>query len=481
MAPPGAAGAGLSGGMHVSSRAVRAATVAALLTGTGLLPAAGVSAARAQSLPSPFISDQVALFRSDVAGARPAPDADREGTRLGSLRLNARLNTAVAYDSNILNLPDLRGSDVPVPGAPGVTLGDLAALADLPLDDVVFEVAPRVDLTSDWQRHAVQLTAGGQIERFADNAALGNYETWNVGLRTRFDLGATTELALDGAVAQDVEARGVSGLLFAAGDPIGFREDRVGAGLATRGGRWSARVAGGWLQRHYDDFQFLTLVPVPLDFRDIELWSVNGSLGYQLRPGLDLFVRGAAGFTRSLADDARLTALGAVRRDADGYAVTAGLRGELTPLLIAEVAAGWQRRDFAIASFADYDGLTYDAKLDWYPTPLISLRLRTRQDFENSGLPGVPGILLRDTSATLYYEATRRLLLSTGVDWQYRQYRATPLATDSYEFSGRAELRLNRRFSAALFVRHRRRSSNDSSVLPSYAGTIIGAALTTRL
>lgn len=413
----------------------------------------------AQSLPSPFISDQAVLFRSDVAGVRAAPDAGQEGARFGSFRLDASLGATAAYDSNILNLPDI-----------GVAA----------LDDVVLQVDPRARLASDWGRHALQLTARARIDRFVDND-FSNYETWAVGARGRLDIGGSTEFHADAAIARDIEARGVSGPAFLLGDPIGFRENRLGAGVTSERGDLRASLSGGWLQRRYDDFRFLGGATLPLDFRDIEIWSVTPQLGYRVRPGLDLFVRGTAGFTRSLQSLAALAAAGASSRDADGYAVEAGVRGELTSLVVVEIAAGWQKRDFAAAGFADYAGVTYDATIDWYPTPLISLRLRSRQDFENSGIAAVPGILLRDTALQLYYEATRQWLVSAGVAWQNRGYRATPISTDTWEISGRAEYRFNRHLSGALFVRYRDRSSNDAALLPAFSGAIVGVALETRL
>lgn len=463
------------------SRVIRAAAIAAMLAGAGLSPAAWIGAAQAQSLPSPFIADQAALFRSDVAGMRQPPDANDEGTRLGSLRLRASLDAAIAYDSNFLNTPVAADLDVPLPDASDLSLAYLLDPDGLRRGDALVQLTPRVSLASDWARHALQVNASGQIDRFFANAALGNYETWDVGARARFDIGPESEIALDGAIASDVEARGVSGLFFTAGEPIAFRDVRAGVGFATRRGPWALRLSGGWLQRRYDDFQLLTVIPIPLDFRDVEQWSVTANLGHRLRPGLDLFVRGNASFSRGLASDARLVQTGAVRRDAEGYAVSGGIRGELTPLLLAEIAAGWQRRSFSDLRLADYDGFTYDARLDWFPTPLISLRLRTLQEFENSGLSNVPGILLRDTNATVFYELTRALQVQAGVSWQYRQYRGAFIATDSYDLQARAEYRLNRRLSAGLFVRHRRRTSNDDLVLAPYDGTIVGVAISTRL
>ncbi|KPF78536.1 hypothetical protein IP88_03300 [alpha proteobacterium AAP81b] len=438
----------------------------------GILALAPVAAA-AQSLPSPFISDQATLFRSDVAGVRPAPDAGEEGTRLGSLKLTASLGATAAYDSNILNLPNL--ADVPAlaPLVAGTGL-------DLPLDDAVFQLDPKVSLSSDWGRHALQLSANGRIDRYANNG-FNDYETWAVTARGRLDIGASTELHADAAVGRDVEARGLSGLFFLFGDPISFREDRVGLGLRTERGALRASLSGGWLQRRYDDFQLLGAAPIALDYRDIEIWSVAPQLGLRVSPGLDVFVRGNIGFTRSLRSAAQLAAVGASNRDADGYAIEAGVRGEITALVVVEIAAGWQKRDFAGQSFADYDGITYDATLDWYPTPLISLRLRSRQDFENSGIAVVPGIRLRDTSAQLYYEATRALLVSAGVAWQNRDYRGAAITTDTWEISARAEYRLNRHLSGALFVRYRDRTSNDRTILPAFSGTIVGVALETRL
>lgn len=438
--------------------------LATLLAALGLAtPAAG------QSVPSPFPSDVASLFRDDVAGTRPPFDADREGLALGNFRLRGDLGLTAAYDSNILNLPD-------------ITLPpELDGLVDIPLDDAVFLIDPKVRLDSRWQRHAFGVAASGRIARYADHGDFNDFETWNVAVRGRIDIGDATEIHADGATGREVEARGASGLVFVLGDPLSYREDHVGVGVSTRQGNVSASLSGGWLRRRYDPFRPLDGQSVPLDFRNIRVWSLTPQLGYALGPDLDLFVRGNLGFTRSLPSPERLEDLGIATRDADGYSVLAGVRGAITPLLVAEIAAGWQKRDFAAGSFADFDGLAYTATLDWYPTPLLSFRLRSRQDFENSGIPDVPGILARTTALTAYYEVTRALLVSGDIDWQYREYRATPVTTDSWALTARAEYRFSRHFSGALFVRYRDRSSNDSALLPPYQGTMVGLAFESRL
>ena len=429
------------------------------------------SGVKAQSVPSPFPTDDRLFFRDDVAGNRVAVDADREGVDLGNFLAKAEVEASVLYDSNILNLPN--GASAPL---------EVTELANLPLDDAVFVIDPRVSLSSRWQRHALDLSAQGRISRYADNGSFNNLETWKVAGRGRLDIGDASALFVDGAIGRDVEQRGASGVFFAFGDPITYREDRIGLGVSTQLGDIAASLSGGYLQRRYDPFEPLARAPISLEFRNIETWSVTPQLGYAIGPDTNLFVRGNVSFTRSLLDRDALAALGAANRDADGYFVIAGIRTSITPLLIVEAGAGWQKRDFAdTGAAADFDGFAYTATLDWYPNPLFSLRLSSKQDFENSGLPDVPGILARDTALRAYFELSRQILLSADVDWTYREYRATPLSTDTWSIGARAEYRFNRHFSTLFFVRHRERTSNDSLVLPGYSGTIVGIAVESRL
>jgi hypothetical protein len=426
-----------------------------LLLGGALLAMASPQLASAQSVPSPFPSDLVVLFRDDVAGTRELPDAGEAGIDLATFRLRGGLGVTGAYDSNVLNLAG---------AGPG---------------DFQLALRPSLGLASRWQQHAIGVYADANIVRHAD-ITINNSESWRVGANGRLDAGVDTKLYFDGEAARGVDQRGAGGVLFPIAEPNAWRQDRIGAGIGTRFGDLNLSLAGGWLQRRYDAVAITGVGALRQDFRDVDTWSVTPRIGWQVSPRFDVFVRGQAGFTRSRLDDAALAALGTASRDADGYVVTAGVRGEITPLLIAEVAAGWQKRDFRVAAARDYDGITWNVTVDWYPTPLISARLTARQDFENSGLPTVPGILSRDVGLRLYYEVTRAVLASVELDWQNQRYRELGITTDTVIATARAEYRVNRHLSAALFIRHRGRGTNDPLV-GSFAGTVVGLGLETRL
>ncbi len=421
----------------------------------GLVAALMPAAATAQSVPSPFPSDLVTLFRDDVAGTRIQPDAGENGIDLATFRLRGAIGLTGAYDSNVLNLAG---------NGPG---------------DFQLALRPSLGLASRWQRHAIGIAADANIVRHAD-VTINNNESWRVAATGRIDAGADSQLHLDGEIARGIDPRGAGGVLLPTGEPIAWRQDRIGAGVGTRIGDLGLSLAGGWLQRRYDPVLLAGGGAVRQDFRDVDVWSLTPRIGWQVSPRLDVFVRGQAGFTRSRLGDAALAPLGTFSRDADGYVVTAGVRGEITPLLIAEVAIGWQSRDFRVAAARDYNGITWNVTVDWYPTPLVSARLTARQDFENSGLPTVPGVLSRDLGLRLYYEVTRAVLASVELDWQNQNYREIGIATDTVIATARAEYRLNRHLSAALFVRHRTRGTNDPLV-GAFAATVVGIGLETRL
>jgi hypothetical protein len=416
-----------------------------------LAAAAGLATgAAAQSIPSPFPSDQVVLFRPDVAGTREQPGQQTDGLPLGGFALHPALRVIALLDSNPLNLADG---------------GDTEGFASL---------EPELFLRSGWSRHALALGGDARLVRFADLSS-ENSDSWRLSGSGRLDLagGATAVAQVQGARA--IEPRGAGGTNLPDSDPVVYRELRTSLGVEGPDGPLGLSIAAGAIWRRYDDIQLQGGGTQDQSFRDVRILSVTPRVGFAMGPQLALFASGTASFTRGLSEG------GSQSRDADGLVLLAGVRGEITPLLVGEVAGGWQRRTYRSPEVRDYDGPELKATLDWYPTPLVSLRLSTAQSFENSGIPSVPGILSRETAVRLYYEVTRQILVSGEVGHVRDRYREIDVTATSLRAAIRGEVRLNRNLVAALIVRLRDRQTSDSDIVGPYSGQTFGLAVEGRL
>lgn len=405
----------------------------------------------AQAIPSPFASDQAEFYRSDVAGNRVLPEYDSAGIASGSFRLRGALRVTGAYDSNVLNL------------------------AGNARDDAVAVIEPSLALRSEGSRHSFSISGNARLLRFPTIAS-EDTDSWRVGARGGLDLGNTTLIDADFAAERQYEQRGAGGLLFPTGSPVLYRQVRGGLGISHSFGPLNVSLSGGGLSRRYEDIRFPLLGDVDQSFRDINIFTIAPQVGYAVSPAFNIFTRADINFTRS-----QNVSAGAVSRDADGVLILAGVRGEISPLLIGEIAAGYQRRSYADPTIRGFSGPTFAVKLDWYPTPLISFRLTSRQYFENSGINSVPGILSLDSSLKGYYEALRNLLLSVEVGYTYDRYRELGINTGYVVGALRTEYRFNRYLSGAVIARYRNRGSSDPIRVGRYDGEYIGIALEGRV
>lgn len=439
MARPGGTGQP-PGGLAVTI--MRSAWLFAILSGS----------AAAQTVPTPFPADRSALFRDDVAGTRQPEDAVREGILIGNYRLQAGVGATLGYDENVLNLAT---------GGP---------------DSVAALIEPRLQFDRRGGPETVQITADARIRRFA---TLGseNSEAWRINVNGLLSPTSRLQIIPEFEAGQLVEPRGAGGTVFPGTRPSRYFSAHGLIGLDYRLPDLHLRLSGGYLTRQYEPLDPFGGGPAARqDYRDVGVWSPTLLAEYQLSPRLAVYARGYAAFTRSLPGD-----LGALTRDSDGYTALAGVTGELTPLLIVRAAAGWTWQDYRSANFLDYDGPSWNVTIDWYPTPLLSFRLASVQEIDNSGIANVPGILAINSYLRGYYEVRRDLLLSVEIAEQHQRFRELRVVTDAVAATLRLDWRWNRHLTVGLIGRYRTRDSNDVTTVGPYSGSFGGITLEARL
>ncbi|MGL6042471.1 MAG: outer membrane beta-barrel protein, partial [Sandaracinobacteroides sp.] len=195
----------------------------------------------------------------------------------------------------------------------------------------------------------------------------------------------------------------------------------------------------------------------------------------RLNPALAVFAGASYTDTKSLEPPAGLA------RDSTGVLATAGLAGDILPLLTGEIEAGWRSRNYSSVQFSDFGGAVVQARLDWYPTPLTSLALRAGQDFENSGIIDVPSILARRIELDAFHEFRRNLLLNARIGYRHDRFREIDASATTVEASLRAELRFSSIWAAAGRISWRDRRVSDPQALAGFSGVQASLGLEARL
>lgn len=385
------------------------------------------------------------LDRGDVAGNRAEPDFAPQPVRAGPLVIDSSLSLAAGYDTNVFDRTVEEG-------------------------DAAFLVTPRVRIRADTPRHLVQVSAVGHFRRFASTGSEDS-EEFDLRAQTRLDLAERQSVFANAGYAHQIEERSSVGTVVTADEPVGYDRTTAQVGADVEFGRLWLRPSADLEQSDYSDVS-IGGVDNDLSFRNTRRYGGDLAVGYKFS---DLFAAfGEAGYSQTESTDAAPNAV----RDADDVSFLAGVRGEVSPLVTAEIAVGYRQRDYQLVRFLDYDGLTYRADVQWFITPLVTLRFEAGQTFLNSGNAQVAGILSNRASVTGYFDPLRNLRLSAMVAYEHNKYRETDTTAQRPSVRFAAQYQANRNVSLGAFAGIRRQDVSGPLLVQPYTSFSAGLGVT---
>jgi hypothetical protein len=356
--------------------------------------------ALAQTATEQLARDQRAAFRprperGETVTNRPRPELDRLGVRAGGLFIYPSLGLQEFYNDNIFATD--RDEE----------------------DDFITLISPRVDVASDWSKHAFNLYAKAAIGRHADQTD-EDFEDFSVGTNGRLDIiqranlraGVSYDRLHEGRGSpDDVRRRGGSPAV----EPSIFD---VGSAFLTYQ-QWLGRFlleSGGEVDRlGYDNVSRENGQIINNDVRDRTMIAGNLKIGYEFMPGYTAFARGRIDYRRydNLCCGG---ALNQFDRDSEGYLIEVGTDFDVTAVLFGDVAIGYRSQDYDDPSFDTIGDVAGRASLTWNPTGLTTVSaLITRGEVIESTLSGSAAILETAGGVTVDHELLRNLLLQAEV------------------------------------------------------------------
>lgn len=291
-----------------------------------------------------------------VLAARPTPEVfpplpnEFPGIPWGSFLVFPEVSFAVTYDDNIY--------------AERPYYPTRASL----VHDVIYTLSPSIALKSNWARHALNLDAGGDFDRYR-NHDQENVDDYWLGFDGRYDLSPTTNVFGGARHSRDHEDRSTPGTDVGQIEPTRYDHDEAHLGIAQAVGAYRLRLGGTFDRYNYLDGALGDGTVVDNDYRDHNLSSVGARLGYILSPVYEVF--GQVSTDTRRYDN--LIPGTAFNRDSDGYRAAAGLKFTLQPQRVAgEAFAGVMRQSFDYNGFSDITKPYFGALVAWKPTSLTT-------------------------------------------------------------------------------------------------------------
>ena len=356
--------------------------------------------ALAQTATEQLARDQRASFRppperGETVTNRPRPELDPLGVHAGGLFIYPSLGLQEFYNDNVF-----------------ATDGDET-------DDFITLISPRVDVRSDWTKHAFDLYAKAAIGRHADQTE-EDFEDFSVGTNGRLDITQRAKLRAGVSYDRLHEGRGspdddrrqggsppVELTLFDVGSVFLTYQQRLGRFLLESGGEVD--------RLDYDNVSREDGTIINNDERDRAIYAGNLKIGYEFMPGYTAFTRGEVDYRRYddlCCDDPP----NQFDRDSQGYLIEVGTDFDVTAVLLGDVAIGYRSQDYDDPSFDTIGDVAGRASLTWNPTGLTTVSaLITRGEVIETTLSGSAAIFETAGRVTVDHELLRNLLLQAAV------------------------------------------------------------------
>ena len=351
------------------------------------------------------------LERSDVAGARIEPDFRSEPVRIGILAVQPALSVLGGYSTNVFNRPEARS-------------------------DAMLFVMPALQMTADFSPHRLNLGARGTLRRFATFKSEDS-EEFDMTADGDVELSTIGRLTATAGFANLIEPRSSVGTVADAAEPVSYQRLNGTFGVEMDLGRVRIAPSVNYQKLHYAPLSLASGLQVGQSFRNTQATRANVRISYDFSGMVAGFASG------SLSDIHSTSAPRSIRRDARGAAVMVGFKGSLTPLLTGEIGVGYQSLSYELPIYRDFSGGTFAADLQWFVTPLMTLRLQANRSFQNSGFREVAGILTDRATLTGYYDPLRNVRLSLSAYYENGRYREVDTRTRRQSVKLNAEYRMS--------------------------------------
>ena len=523
--------AGVSGALPMSNRQTHSAEVEGRWTDVkdfGPLDArssrrvSGSDLRSKESVGPVSLNTEGSYFLDDVAGNRRHLGYEPFRHRLGAFVVSPSMTARLRSDENWTG----RGQSLPLvnviasaagnlesqfgfafPG--GVSVGALVQtinprLADV--GDLALEVAPALTVASDWSHHALSLEASARLTRFGAVQRL-NREEFKVETRGRYDFGTAAAASVRISYIRQAEPNGANGLAvldFFGFGPSLVNQRAVGANVGFRFSRASVMLDAEYSQDQYRPLHLdlpdliradqlpnsglPASVELSQDYRNRSKAELSLRLSYNLGPDLDVFlVPSLSRVRQSIRISDSEFAAGVPGFSSDTIGVLAGIRKNFSRLIVVQGGVRFQHRKYDNPLLVAARRFDIEGAADWYPTPLVSVRVNAAQQFRGSGILGQADIVTRTVGVRADYEVLRNLGLRFEGTVAWDRYPVVGGRSQDIGQTARQDAAvqfiwtIGRSTEASFSAGGHRRRANNSIFFGSFTASRFGISLTRRI
>ena len=408
--------------MTADKRVLMAGAAIAIAAGLST-PAAAQSAGRMAAA-----SDAQTNFARDRNVAvmqRPREGYEAVGLRMGSFMAYPKVSLGAEHNDNIY------------------------ATDGAEIDDLVWRVAPEINVSSDWSRHALNAYARASILRYQDFGTEDS-EDLSVGASAQIDMQRNSFISLGADWADLVEPRTSPNAAVGALEPTAYETTAARAAVSHELNR--LRLSGGYSFKSFDyeDGRNLAGGIVAQQYRDRDEHVVTARADYAVSPATALFVE----VSRNVRDYRLARPAVTLVRDSEGTQALVGSNFELSATTRGEIAVGYLSQEYDDPTLSDIDGFGARAQVEWFPTQLTTVTFTGSRTIEESAAPGSAGYTSANVGVKVDHELMRNVILTGNVSQGKDDYQGITREDDRFNAGVGATYLLNRHVGVTVAYSH---------------------------
>lgn len=359
---------------------------------------------------------------------KPRPDYDAVGIRIGGLVVKPSITVGMEYNDNIY------------------------ATEDNTVDDNITVTTPKVEIKSDWSRHAFNLDAGLASGLYASESD-ENYLDGHFMVGGRLDVQRESYLTGQAGIRKLHEERSSPDSSNAWKDPADYTQSNADVSYMHGLGRTSLTAGTGITAINYDNVDLLAGGSEDLSIRNRNLYNINARAAYELLPTVRPFVSGRY--------DKRVYELSEAERDSDGYRLGAGTGFDLGGVTTGEIFAGYMQQNYEDRE--SISGPWLGMTLLWNVTQLTSIQAKVESSIKETTEDNSSGINAVDGSLRIDHELLRNLLVGGFYTYTRDDFQSTDITDTVSSLGPRATYLVNRHLSGEASYAYRTLDSSESS------------------
>lgn len=375
-------------------------------------------------------ADQIA--RGDTVLSRPRPDYDPVGIRLGGFFLYPDAALTETWNSNIY------------------------ATSSNDKNDFITSLTPRLALKSNWNNHALNLSADSTIVRYARYHS-ESYTDYTVAADGRLDIQRDARLFAAGGYKIRHEPRSSPNNLGGT-EPTEYQDTSALLAGEKDFNRLSFRLESAFDAYRYVDVQNALGQTIAESLRDRNDTVVTLRTGYEIAPLRQIYLLTSYNWRKYQSP----VDMFGFDRTSDGYTLALGAHYDLTGLIFADVFLGYRRQTYDDPRLRPVDGPTAGVKLTWNVTALTTITGNLSREIEETVLANSSAYFATRASVRADHELLRNLVLNARIGYENDKFEGISRKDDYYEAGLGATWLIDRNFSASGGYSYRTRDSNEA-------------------